>query len=210
MTQRVEWPLLKRDLVAILRGVRPDEIGAIGDALAEAGFEAIEVPLNSPDAFRSIELLAKAHPSLLIGAGTVLSAEAVRSLDAAGGRLLVSPNVDGAVLAEAARLKLVTMPGVMTPTDAFAAIAGGASALKFFPASVIGPSGISAIKAVLPPDLPVGAVGGVSDKDFAAYGAIGVRTFGLGSSLYKPGLTASQVRQRADDSVAGYDAVFSA
>jgi 2-dehydro-3-deoxyphosphogalactonate aldolase len=203
------WPRLKRDIVAVLRGLRPDEALAVGGAVFDAGIEAIEVPLNSPDPFRSIETLARELPgSALVGAGTVLDPADVDRLADAGGRLLVAPNVDAAVLARAAELSLVTMPGVFTPTEAFAAIRAKASALKFFPASVLGPKGIAAIGAVLPKDVSVGVVGGVSEADFADYGKIGVRTFGLGSSLYKPGMTAADVGGRAKAAVAAWNRVF--
>jgi 2-dehydro-3-deoxyphosphogalactonate aldolase len=205
----VAFPPLRRRLVAILRGVKPDEILAVGAAVFEAGIEAIEVPLNSPDPFRSIELLAKSLPaSALIGAGTVLTSAQVDSLHQAGGKLLVSPNIDRAVMERAGHHRMVTMPGVFTPTEAFLALSLGASALKFFPASALGTKGISAITAVLPRETIVGAVGGVSDKDFAEYGKIGVSTFGLGSSLYTPGLTAEAVAGRALAAVAEWDAVF--
>lgn len=206
---RIAWPQMRRSLVAILRGIRPDEAPAIVDALLEAGFTAIEVPLNSPDPFHSIEIAAKRAPDgCLIGAGTVLSVADVDRLSDAGGRLMVSPNVEPDVIAHAASRDMVTMPGVMTPSEAFTAIGAGASALKFFPASVLGPSGIAAIRAVLPADMEVGAVGGVSEKNFADYAAVGMRSFGLGSSLYKPGMPISDVAQRAAASVAAYDAVF--
>jgi len=209
MSAKTPFPLLSRGLVAILRGLHPDEAVAMGVAIFEAGIEAIEVPLNSPDPFRSIEMLAKALPNFaLVGGGTVLTASAVEDLNNAGGRLLVSPNIDPAVMARAADFGMVTMPGVLTPTEAFLAISCGASALKFFPASVIGPKGIAAMKAVLPADTIIGAVGGVSDKDFAEYGKIGVRTFGLGSSLFAPGVDVETVRQRAVAAVAAWDAVF--
>lgn len=206
---RVPFPTMKRGLVAILRGIKPSESEAIIDGLIAAGFTAIEVPLNSPDPFRSIEAAARRAPEdVLIGAGTVLSMEDADRLNDAGGRLMVSPNVDPAVIARASGHGMVTMPGVFTPTEALAACAAGASALKFFPASVLGPAGISAISAILPGDVPVGAVGGVSDKDFAAYAKIGVRTFGLGSSLYKPGMPASEVVQRGRMAVEAYDALI--
>lgn len=205
----VAFPQLKRRLVAILRGLAPDEALAVGFAIFEAGIEAIEVPLNSPDPFRSIEQLAKSLPaSALVGAGTVLTAAQVDDLHKAGGRLLVSPNIDRAVMERAAHHGMVTMPGVFTPTEAFLALSLGASALKFFPASALGPKGISAIKAVLPRDTIVGAVGGVSEKDFADYAKIGVSTFGLGSSLFAPGLDAKTVGERARAAVAEWDAVF--
>lgn len=203
------WPKLKRNLVAILRGLRPDEARAVGRAVFEAGIEAIEVPLNSPDPFRSIEMLAAdLGKDALVGAGTVLAVADVDRLKEAGGRLLVAPNVDPAVLGRAAELSLVTMPGVFTPTEAFVAINAKASALKFFPASVLGPKGIAAIGAVLPKETVVGVVGGVSETDFADYARIGVRTFGLGSSLYKPGMSATDVGSRAKAAVAAWDRVF--
>jgi 2-keto-3-deoxy-6-phosphogluconate aldolase len=207
--KRAEWPRLSRELVAILRGLKPEEAPGVVTALLEAGFEAIEVPLNSPEPFRSIEIARGLAPDkVLIGAGTVLTVEEVDRLRDAGGNLLVSPNVEPAVIERAAGYGMVTMPGVFTPTEALAALRAGASALKFFPASVLGPSGIKAIRAVLPPDVPVGAVGGVSESDFAAYYAVGVRTFGLGSSLYKPGASAAEVAQKARAAVAAYDDVF--
>jgi len=205
----VPFPPLRRRLVAILRGLTPDEALGVGAAVFEAGIEAIEVPLNSPDPFRSIGLLAKNLPSTaLVGAGTVLTPAQVDDLHKAGGRLLVSPNIDRTVMERAAHHGMVTMPGVFTPTEAFLALSLGASALKFFPASALGPKGISAIKAVLPKQTIVGAVGGVSEKDFADYAKIGVSTFGLGSSLYAPGRTADEVAGRARTAVAEWDAVF--
>lgn len=205
---RIKFPAMKRSLVAILRGIKPDETAAIIDHLIEAGFTAIEIPLNSPDPFRSIEIAAKRAPKeVLIGAGTVLSVEDVDRLESVGGRLMVSPNVEREVIAQAASHGMVTMPGVFTPTEALAACAAGASALKFFPASVLGPAGINAIRAILPKDVPVGAVGGVANEDFAAYAKIGVRTFGLGSSLYKAGLSANEVGQRAGAAIAAFDAL---
>jgi 2-dehydro-3-deoxyphosphogalactonate aldolase len=203
------WPRLKRNIVAILRGLRPDEAQAIGRAVFEAGIEAIEVPLNSPDPFRSIETIAAdLGKDALVGAGTVLVPPDVDRLASAGGRLLVAPNVDTAVLARAAELSLVTMPGVFTPTEAFVAIKAKASALKFFPAGVLGPKGIAAIGAVLPKETVVGVVGGVSEADFADYAKVGVSTFGLGSSLYKPGMSAADVGERAKAAVTVWDQVF--
>lgn len=203
------WPNLKRGLVAILRGVKPEEIAAIADVLVEAGFEAIEIPLNSPDPFRSIEILAKRVPTgVLAGAGTVLSASDVRRLHVVGGNLLVTPNVDPDVIGAAAALGIVSMPGVFTASEALLALKFGASALKFFPASALGPSGVNAIRAILPAGTIIGAVGGVSDNDFAAWMKIGVRTFGLGSSLYKPGATAAEVATMAARAVQAYDAAL--
>lgn len=209
MTLTADFPSLRRGLVAILRGLKPDEAEAVGSAVFEAGIEAIEVPLNSPQPFASIETLVKKLPaSALLGAGTVLTPVQVNDLASTGGKLLVSPNIDAAVMTRAAHHSLVTMPGVFTPTEAFQAISLGASALKFFPASVLGAKGIAAIRAVLPADARIGAVGGVSEKDFAEYSKVGVKVFGLGSSLYAPGLSAAEVGKRAVAAVKEYDAVF--
>jgi len=209
MSQTAPFPKLKRGLVAILRGLKPSEAVAIGRAIYDAGIEAIEVPLNSPEPFVSIADLVKALPqTALVGAGTVLTAADVDALHKAGGRLLVSPNIDAEVMGRAMHHGMVTMPGVFTPTEAFEAIRLGASALKFFPASVLGAGGIAAIRAVLPPTTPIGAVGGVSDKDFAGYKAVGVSVFGLGSSLYKPGASVEDVAGRARAAVAAWDEAF--
>lgn len=204
-----EFPKLRRGLVAILRGLTPDLAVAVAEAVYEAGVEAIEVPLNSPEPFVSIADIVRALPtSALIGAGTVLEASQVDRLAEAGGRLVVSPNIDADVMAAAARHGMVTMPGVMSPTEAFRALQLGASALKFFPASVLGASGIAAMRAVLPSDTIVGAVGGVSDRDFAGYRTAGVTAFGLGTSLFRPGMTAAEVGERARSAVAAWDEAF--
>lgn len=209
MAKTAEFPELKRGLVAILRGLKPEEALEVGRAVFAAGIEAIEVPLNSPDPFTSIATLVRELPgTALLGAGTVLTPAQVDQLAATGGKLLVSPNIDVDVMQQAGKHGLVTMPGVFTPTDAFLAIKHGASALKFFPASVLGAKGISAIKAVLPRDIGIGAVGGVSDKDFADYAKVGVTVFGLGSSLFSPGLSVAEIRARAEAAVAAYDTVF--
>lgn len=209
MSQTAPFPKLKRGLVAILRGLKPTEAITIGQALFDAGIEAIEVPLNSPEPFSSIARIVEVLPkTALVGAGTVLTPADVDGLHKAGGRLLVSPNIDAEVMACAMHHGMVTMPGVFTPTEAFQAIRLGASALKFFPASVLGAAGISAIRAVLPAQTLVGAVGGVSEKDFAGYKAVGVTVFGLGSSLFKPGMSVDEVAARAHAAVAAWDAVF--
>ncbi len=200
------FPPMKRPLVAILRGIRPEETEAIVAALIAADMTAIEIPLNSPDPFRSIASAAKLAPSgVLIGAGTVLTPADVDRLHEAGGRLMVSPNVDPEVLARADHHGMVTLPGVFSPTEALLALRSGASGLKFFPASVLGASGIAAIRAVLPPGVMIAAVGGVSDQNFADYIKAGVTAFGLGSSLYKPGMSAADVAIRARATVAAYD-----
>lgn len=209
MIQTAPFPKLKRGLVAILRGLKPGEAVAIGQALFDAGIEAIEVPLNSPEPFVSIASIVGALPrTALVGAGTVLTSADVDALAKAGGKLLVSPNIDAEVMARAMHHGMVTMPGVFTPTEAFLAIRLGASALKFFPASVLGAGGISAMRAVLPADTVVGAVGGVSEKDFAGYKSAGVTAFGLGSSLFKPGMSVDEVATRARAAVTAWDAAF--
>jgi 2-dehydro-3-deoxyphosphogalactonate aldolase len=203
----VPFPAMKRPLVAILRGIRPDETMGIVDQLIESGFTAIEIPLNSPDPFRSIEMAVRmAPPEVLIGAGTVLTTEAVDQLHEVGGRLMVTPNTDAEVLTRARARGMVTMPGVFTASEALLAAKCGASSLKFFPASVLGASGITAIRAVLPADLMIAAVGGVSDKNFADYVNAGIFAFGLGSSLYKPGMTAVEIKERAKVTIDAYDA----
>jgi 2-dehydro-3-deoxyphosphogalactonate aldolase len=204
-----QWPTLRRGLVAILRGIRPhDALGAI-EALIAEGFEAAEIPLNSPDPFESIRRAVDAFGArCLIGAGTVLTPDEVDRLAECGGRLIVSPNIDPQVVARAAALGLVSMPGVFTASEALLALRAGASALKFFPASALGPAGVAAIRTILPLETVVGAVGGVAETSFAAYAKVGVRVFGLGSSLYKPGDGADAVRLKARAAVAAYDAAF--
>ncbi len=202
----VPFPPMKRPLVAILRGVKPEEAAAIVDVLIEGGMTAIEIPLNSPDPFRSIEIAVKRAPAdVLVGAGTVLTLDDVAKLHEVGGRLMVSPNVDPEIIASARTRGMVTMPGVFTPTEALLATRAEASSLKFFPASVLGAAGITAIRAVLPADMMVAAVGGVSDANFADYTTAGITAFGLGSSLYKPGMSAAQVADRARATIEAYD-----
>jgi 2-dehydro-3-deoxyphosphogalactonate aldolase len=202
----VPFPSMKRQLVAILRGVKPEEADGIVSVLIEAGMTAIEIPLNSPDPFRSIEIAVRRAPAnVLVGAGTVLTTDDVVRLHESGGKLLVAPNIDTQVIARAQDFGMVTMPGVFSPTEALLAARSGASSLKFFPANVLGASGIAAIRAVLPAGVMVAAVGGVSDQNFAEYVKGGVRAFGLGSSLYKPGMTAADVAARAKATIAAYD-----
>jgi 2-dehydro-3-deoxyphosphogalactonate aldolase len=209
MTALTEWQYVKRPLVAILRGVRPDEILPIADALYSSGFEAIEVPLNSPDPFESIIRLQKTFKGrCLCGAGTVLTVDEVDRLAETGARLCISPNADVNVISKAVERGMISLPGVFTATEALAAAKAGASGLKFFPASILGPDGMKAISAVLPPGLQQIAVGGVSDQDFAGYGAAGINAFGLGSSIYKPGDAADVVGASAIRTVAAWDAVF--
>ncbi|MDQ0559577.1 2-dehydro-3-deoxyphosphogalactonate aldolase [Rhizobium mesoamericanum] len=208
---RIPFPTMKRQLIAILRGIKPEETESVVGALIDSGLTAIEIPLNSPDPFKSIEIAAKMAPAnCLIGAGTVLTTAAVDSLNSAGGKLLVTPNVEPEVIVLARNYGMVTMPGVFTPTEALAAARAGATGLKFFPASVLGPSGITAIRAILPPELVIAAVGGVSDKNFGDYTKAGIHAFGLGTSLYKPGMTAAEVAERAKATIYAYDAAVGA
>ena len=180
-------------LVAILRGLRPDEAVEIGSALVDAGWRMIEVPLNSPDPLLSIAALADAFPDALVGAGTVLSARAVRDVHAAGAELVVAPNFDREVVGEAVALGLAALPGVLSASEAFAALAAGAVGLKLFPAEMIAPAAVKALRAVLDPATIVLPVGGISFANMAAYRDAGASGFGIGSSLYKPGMTAEEV-----------------
>jgi len=202
-----------RRLVAILRGITPAEIEAVVEELIEAGFDAIEIPLNSPTPFVSIRLAAAraarhTGPARLIGAGTVLSPDDVDRVRDHGGNLIVAPNMDRAVISRALDLGLTMMPGVMTPTEALAAIDAGARDLKIFPASLLGPAGINAMRAVLPDGIRLYAVGGVGADDFAAYADAGVYGFGLGSSLFRPGHGAPQVSTAATTCMASMRHVY--
>lgn len=190
-------------LVAIIRGVRPDEAEAIGGALIDAGISIIEVPLNSPRPFDSVQRLAAAFGDrALIGAGTVLKAGDVARVADAGGRLIVSPNADADVIAAAVTAGMVAAPGYFTPTEAFAALAAGAHALKLFPAEAAGPPVVRAQRAVLPPDVPLIVVGGVTPESMAGWREAGADGFGLGGGLYRPGMTAAEVGSRARGYVA--------
>lgn len=184
-------------LVAILRGLTPAEAPAIGRALTDAGFVLLEVPLNSPQPLQSIAALAEQHPDLPIGAGTVMRAADVRNVQAAGGRLIISPHWDAEVVHEALRLGLACMPGVATPSEAFAALRAGAHALKLFPAEMIGPSVVKALRAVLPASVPLLPVGGIGTDNMVAYRQAGASGFGIGSALYKPGQSAEQTARGA-------------
>lgn len=184
-------------LVAILRGLNPAEAAAIGDVLVEAGFGLIEVPLNSPQPLDSIALLRKRFPAALVGAGTVLTAQQVRDVAAAGGELIVAPNFNRDVVRETVRLGMVSLPGVMTPTEAFGALDAGAHGLKLFPAELASPAVVKALLAVLPKGTPLVPVGGIGADNLRAWHAAGAAGFGLGSSLYKPGDDAATVRAKA-------------
>lgn len=195
-----------RHIIAILRGITPDEAVPVCTALVRAGITLIEVPLNSPDAVDSIGRAAKALADRAeIGAGTVLTPEDVRAVAAAGGTFIVSPDTNPEVIGETVRLGLKSYPGVFSPTDAFTAIRAGATGLKFFPAEVLGAKGIKAMKAVLPPTLPLYAVGGANPDNFHEFFTAGCAGFGLGTYIFRPGMTAADVGERAALAVAAYD-----
>lgn len=184
-------------LVAILRGITPQEAPAVGQALWDAGWRLLEVPLNSPEPLRSIELLARRFPDALVGAGTVRTEDEVRQVHAAGGRIIVSPHFDARVVRASLARGLVSLPGVMTPSEAFAALEAGASALKLFPAETITPAAVKALRAVLPPGVRLLPVGGIAAATMAPYRAAGADGFGIGSALYKPGMDAGAVADAA-------------
>ncbi len=185
-------------LIAILRGVTPDAVVAIGEALVDAGVLTIEVPLNSPEPLDSIGRLARAFGGrCLIGAGTVLRPEDVNAVKDVGGALIVTPNTDADVIGRAVTLGLRTAPGFATASEAFVALKAGARALKLFPASTYGPGHLKALKSVLPKDIPVFAVGGVGPQDMAQWIAAGAAGFGVGGELYRPGDTPDAVGCKA-------------
>jgi 2-dehydro-3-deoxyphosphogalactonate aldolase len=195
-------------LIAVLRGIAPPEIPAIAGALTDHGFRILEVPLNSPDPFVSIKLLADAFGSrCLTGAGTVLKIADVARVAEAGGRLIVMPHADVAIIREAKRLGLLCAPGVATMTEAFAALDAGADGLKMFPAELLSPAVLKAWRAVLPKDVLVFAVGGIRPDNMAAYWDVGASGFGTGSNLYKPGAPAHEVRAVAAAYAAGFAAL---
>jgi 2-dehydro-3-deoxyphosphogalactonate aldolase len=186
-------------LVAILRGIRPDEAEAVGRVLIETGFRLIEVPLNSPDPLTSIRILSDAFGGeALIGAGTVLSAEAAGEVVAAGGRLIVMPHGDTDVIRAGKDAGAWVLPGVATPTEGFAALGAGADALKMFPGEALGPPVLKAWRAVFPANVRFIPVGGVTPETMPEWWSAGAAGFGVGSALYKPGLAPSEVRARAD------------
>jgi 2-dehydro-3-deoxyphosphogalactonate aldolase len=196
---------MNRKIIAILRGIKPEECVDIGAALIDAGISWIEVPMNSPQPLASIETLASSFGSKAhIGAGTVLDVSQVTQIADAGGRLVVSPDTQPAVIEATKVLGLDSYPGVFTPSDCFTALRHGADGLKLFPAMLIGPAGLAALSAVLPEEIQTYAVGGVGPENFAEWTKAGVAGFGIGSSLYRPGYSANDVRSRAEACVEAY------
>ena len=200
---------MTREIIAILRGLTPSECIDITDALIENGITKIEVPLNSPDPFDSIaRMVEHAGKAALIGAGTVLTTADVGRLAEIGAQMVVSPDANPDVIRETKARGLLSYPGVLTPTECFSALRAGADGLKIFPAFKLGTDGLKAIRAVLPSQTPIYAVGGVGPSDFADWRKAGAQGFGIGTSLYTPGLSATEVGKRAKAMVEAYDAAF--
>ncbi|MCX7301298.1 MAG: 2-dehydro-3-deoxy-6-phosphogalactonate aldolase [Rhodobacterales bacterium] len=197
---------MTRNLIAILRGITAAEALAAAAALIDAGITSIEVPLNSPDPFDSIRMMVESHgDDALIGAGTVLTPDDVGRVAMVGGKLIVSPNTDPRVIVATKTLGLQSWPGVMTPTECFTALKNGADGLKIFPGTLIGPEGLRAIRAVLPPGTQVYAVGGAGPDNFREWFKATADGFGIGSALYKPGMSTADIAARARDIVAAFD-----
>lgn len=195
-------------LIAILRGIDPDCAFDVAQILVNAGFEIIEVPLNSPDPYRSIEAITRAFGDrALIGAGTVLETAQVDRLADVGASLVVSPNCNPEVISHAVSKGMVSLPGVFSPTEMFAALAAGASGLKIFPAELFSPAALQAAKAVLPPAVPVYAVGGINAENMGAYLDAGAAGFGIGGALFKPGKPIADIAKDAEAIVAGFRAL---
>jgi 2-dehydro-3-deoxyphosphogalactonate aldolase len=199
--------LAQLPLVAILRGITPAEALDVGTSLVDSGWQLIEVPLNSPRPLDSIARLSAELPEALVGAGTVLTTAAVRSVHDAGGRFVVAPNFDRAVVHAARNLDMLALPGVMTPSEAFAALRAGATAIKLFPAEMIPPEAVKALRAVLDPGAIVLPVGGISIARMASYWNAGANGFGIGSAIYRPGMSADEVRRNALEWTAAHRAL---
>ncbi|WP_295216235.1 2-dehydro-3-deoxy-6-phosphogalactonate aldolase [uncultured Brevundimonas sp.] len=194
-------------LIAILRGLKPDEAVEVGEAIVAAGFRCLEVPLNSPEPLESIRRLRQVLDGrALVGAGTVLNVATARKVAQAGGQLIISPNTNVEVIAETKTLGLLSLPGFFTPSEAFAALDAGADALKLFPAEIAGPKGLKAVQAVLPAETRIYPVGGVDPDSMAAWRSAGASGFGIGSAVFKPGQPAEQVGRQAAAFVAAWRA----
>lgn len=200
---------MTRKIIAILRGITPDEAVAGARALIDAGITRIEVPLNSPDPFDSIDAMVQAlGDAAQVGAGTVLRVEDVTRLQSIGAQMVVSPDCNLDVIKATKAAGMASYPGCFTPTECFAALAAGADGLKIFPSFLMGPAGLKAIRAVLPKEAEVYAVGGVGPENFAAWFAAGATGFGIGTGVYAPGMTAAEIGARAAQIVAAYDAAY--
>lgn len=200
---------MSRPIIAILRGLQPTEAEAVGRVIIDAGIDQIEVPLNSPDPLGSIGQLASAFgDTALVGAGTVLTVEQAEDVAHVGGKLIVSPNYDAEVIARSVALNMQSWPGVFTPTEAFAALKAGATGLKLFPGVMAGTTGLAALRPVLPKGTLVYAVGGAGPENFGDWIAAGADGFGIGSALYKPGMSLSEIAERAQQIVSAYDATI--
>jgi 2-dehydro-3-deoxyphosphogalactonate aldolase len=203
--------LAELPLIAILRGLKPENAEAVGHALVEAGFRIIEVPLNSPEPFRSIEILARTMPrNVLVGAGTVLDPEQVNGIRDVGGRLIVMPHADLDVIRRAKDQDLICTPGVATPTEAFAALKAGADAIKIFPAEAVPPAVVKAWRAVLPKDAIVVPVGGIKPDNMKPYVDAGANGFGLGSALFTPAMSVDEIGRKARDFASAWQALRAA
>ena len=205
LSERWQDALRTLPLVAILRGIRPEEALGVGEMLLKAGFKIVEVPLNSPEPFDSIKQMASAFGDrAIVGAGTVLNVADVETLKAVGGEICISPNTNVEVIRRAKALGMISFPAFFTATEAFAAADAGADALKLFPAELAGPQGLKALKAVLPKTLPVFPVGGVTADNMKDYTDVGAAGFGIGTAVFKPGDTAQIVYGKAKAFVDGW------
>jgi 2-dehydro-3-deoxyphosphogalactonate aldolase len=199
----------RRPLIGILRGITPLEAESISDVLIEAGITIIEVPLNSPQPYKTIERMVKFHEnSAIFGAGTVLHVNEVQTVSDCGGQLIVSPNLNTLVVKKTKDLNMYSFPGVFTPTECFDALQSGADGLKFFPASLLKEANFKAINSVLPSNTISIAVGGIDEKNFSSWLNVNISGFGLGSNLYKPGMLVEEVKLRAQEIVKAYDNHF--